>query len=64
MFAPKKLKQGKKGIKIKCIETNNIFNSLSEAVTWLGLSISSVRYLNTCTINGKPYQGYHWELIK
>ena len=64
MFAPKKLKQGKKGIKIKCIETNNIFNSLSEAVTWLGLSISSVRYLNNCTINGKPYQGYHWELIK
>ena len=58
------MKKGKKGIKIKCIEANKIFNTLTMAAKWLEISVAAAsKYLKKSIIDGTAYKGYHWELI-
>ena len=49
--------------KIKCIEKNIIFDSLKEAVKWLGICQTSGSYLKKKALKKEIYHNYHWELI-
>ena len=49
--------------KVKCIEKNIIFDSLKEAVKWLGICQTSGSYLKKKALKKEIYHNYHWELI-
>ena len=64
-----KISNSKKGIlpsnakKVKCVEENIIFDSLKEAVKWLGICQTSGSYLKKKALKKEIYHNYHWELI-
>lgn len=49
-------------VKIKCVETNEVFNSIKEARIHLGLKSSSSLY--AALYDGKKCRGLHWEVVK
>lgn len=57
-----KIKQFK-GIKIKCLESNVVFNSLREAAIWLGLNKTAGWQIKVCALKNKEFKNYHWQLI-
>ena len=48
--------------KVKCIETNNIFNTLKEASKWAKTSRQNIT--GACKGRQKTAAGYHWEYVK
>ena len=48
-------------VKIRCIETNEVYDSILEARLALGLKSSSS--LHNALVNGKCCKGFHWERI-
>jgi len=59
----KKKLSAAKGIKVKCAETGQIFNSGKDAALFLGVAPSTGSYIITQAKAGKPYKGYHFEII-
>lgn len=58
--ARKKLSEAK-SIKVKCVETGEIFASAKEAAAFVGTTAGA--YLLQRSKLGQPYKGYHWEII-
>lgn len=52
-----------KGLKLKCIELNRIFNSGKEAAEFLGINSRSGSSILKYAREGKVSYGYHWEII-
>lgn len=54
--------KGKTTKKVRCVESDIIFNSVSEASTFVGKNISGI----IACFKGKQKTcgGYHWEYIK
>lgn len=52
-----------RGIKLKCIELDKIFNSGKEAAIFLGINPRSGSSILKYTREGKVSYGYHWEII-
>ena len=45
-------------IKVRCIETGQIFDSMSDAASWLGVLISN---MSRAIKDNRAYKGYHFE---
>ena len=54
--------QQKRGKVVRCVETNNIFKTISEAAIHVGICVSLISQ----ALHGKikTAGGYHWELVK
>ena len=52
----------KNGIKIKCVEKNIIYNSMSEAERMTGVPNSNIS--KVCKGERKTAGGYHWEVVE
>ena len=52
----------KNGIKIKCVEKNIIYNSMSEAERMTGIPNSNIS--KVCKGERKTAGGYHWEVVE
>lgn len=50
-------------IRIRCIETGMIFESLKDAAIYLGKNPTEGASIKRNAVKGKPYHGYHWELL-
>lgn len=53
--------KGKATKKVRCIETDMIFNSISEAAIFVGKSITGI--IACCKGKQKTCAGYHWEYV-
>lgn len=51
----------KKSKRVKCIETDTIYNSLKEAAAALGISMTSIS--QNCHGKQKTAGGYHWKFV-
>lgn len=59
---PELLKPNKKFRKVMCLETKQIFDSISKAKEWAGISNSSL-ITNCCKGRVKTAGGYHWQYV-
>ena len=50
--------------KIRCVETNTVYKSLSEASRAIGINISNLSGVCNGKVGYKTAGGYHWEYIK
>lgn len=58
----KKLKEIK-GLKVKCIELNLVFDSGKDAALYFGKYKSTGSYIIKIARKNGKYLGYHWKLI-
>lgn len=49
--------------KVKCVETQEVFESLSAAAKWARI-ISVGNITECCKGNRKTAKGYHWEYVE
>jgi hypothetical protein len=49
-------------IKVKCVETNSVFNSISEAAAAMNGDASSISKCMRGIL--KTHKGYHWERVE
>lgn len=57
-----KIRQTKQSLKVRCIETGDIFDSCHLAASWAGLKRDG-HIPEVCKGNRKTAGGYHWEVV-
>ena len=57
-----KIRQTKQSLKVRCVETGDIFDSCHLAASWAGLKRDG-HIPEVCKGNRKTAGGYHWEVV-
>ena len=58
-----KIRQTKNSLKVRCVETGDIFDSCHLAAAWAGLKRDG-HIPEVCNGNRKTAGGYHWEVVE